>query len=119
MIDAAFLRGIQTFDPALVRYSLWLWWHDCTAKALGEQYCGLTLHLFDAASLNSLDSSRLLPGDIAVASDGVHTMAYVGDNRWIEADPEKERVVSVIVPSSDNVWFQSPMNILRWTILQR
>ena len=45
-------------------------------------------------------------------------MSYLGGSRWIDADPELGRVVIVAVPSADNVWFQSPMNVVRWSILQ-
>ncbi len=45
-------------------------------------------------------------------------MAYLGDNRWIEADPGIGRVVIVLVPSSDNGWFRTPMKIVRWNVLR-
>jgi hypothetical protein len=118
LIDCMFFRGIRTFDAGLVRRSISLWWHDTTASALGQEEGGLTVHLLDAPSINSLDHAQILPGDLAVTLSGVHIMAYLGDKTWIEADPEAERVIRVAAPSRDNGWFQTPMRIVRWRILQ-
>jgi hypothetical protein len=117
LIDSLFCRGVRTFDPGLVRRSFWLWWHDCTASALGEARNGLTVPLFDTPGINQLDHSRILPGDLAVTTNGVHIMAYLGDNTWIEADPVIGRVISVSVPANDNMWFNTSMRIVRWTAL--
>jgi hypothetical protein len=46
-------------------------------------------------------------------------MAYLGDNRWIEADPGVQRVLIVTVPSEDNSWFHQPMKVVRWNILRQ
>jgi hypothetical protein len=119
LIDSLFLRGVRTLDPGLVRRAFSLWWHDTTASALGEEHDGLTKHLLDAPSLNELDHSKILPGDLAVTHSGVHIMAYLGDHRWIEADPEARRVITVPVPAENNPWFDTPMNIVRWSILAR
>lgn len=118
MIDALFWRGVQTLDPGFVRQAIGLWWHDCTASALGEQYLGLTTRLLDAPSINAVDHSKILPGDVAVTTNGVHIMAYLGDQSWIEADPVAGRVITVKVPSTDNSWFHVPVNILRWSNLR-
>jgi hypothetical protein len=118
LIDALLRRGVRTFDAGLVRRAISLWWHDCSASALGSQHRGLTVQLFDTPSLNVLDHSKVLPGDLAVTTGGVHIMAYLGDRRWIEADPGPGRVIMVTAPSTDNPWFASSMHIVRWSILQ-
>jgi hypothetical protein len=64
--------------------------------------------------LNKLDSALLLPGDIAVTTSGVHMMAYLGNNKWIGADPGEKRVAIFTIPETKNVWFFTPMNIMRW-----
>ncbi len=38
LIKASLEQGLATLNPGLVRHSLLLWWHDSTAKALGEEY---------------------------------------------------------------------------------
>jgi hypothetical protein len=117
LVDSFFLRGIHTLDAGLIRYAIWLWWHDCSARDFGEGH-GFTTHLSSTPSINALDHSKILPGDLAVTSTGVHNMAYLGDNLWIEADPDIGRVVTVSVPT-DNLWFHGPMNIVRWNVLQQ
>jgi cell wall-associated NlpC family hydrolase len=118
LIDSLFLRGIRTLDAGLIRRSIWLWWHDCSARDLGQGR-GLTVHQFNTPSINALDHSNLLPGDLAVTVSGVHVMAYLGDNIWIEADPKVRQVISVPAPSKDNGWFHGPMKIVRWSDLQQ
>lgn len=117
LIDSMFLQGASTMDAGLVRQAFRVWWNDCTAREFGSGR-GYTNLLCSTPSINELDHTKILPGDLAVTSDGVHIMAYLGDNTWIEADPGLEQVVTVSVPSTDNVWFKLPMNIVRWKIFQ-
>lgn len=119
LIDALFVHGLKTFDPGQVRKALWLWWHDCSAQALGKENLGVTVHLLDTPSINELDHSRILAGDMAVTRSGTHVMAYLGNRIWIEADPGEGRVVKVSVPSEHNPWFREPMKVMRWSILQQ
>lgn len=117
LIDGVFLRGIRSGDPGLIRYAVWLWWHDCTAADLGSGN-GATTRCFTIRSVNTLDHSRILPGDLAVTTSGVHVMAYLGGSLWIEADPSIGRVIIEPAPSARNPWFSMPMNIVRWNILE-
>jgi|GEM_PF-1091786 len=117
LIDALFLRGILSADPGPVRYSVWLWWHRCNAAALGDGH-GFTSRCFTISSINALDHSHILPGDLAVTTSGAHVMAYLGGNQWIEADPSIGRVIIENAPSAQNPWFSTPMNIVRWNILE-
>jgi hypothetical protein len=119
LIDSLFRRGILTLDPGLVRRALSLWWNDCSAMALGELHDELTIRQFDTPSVNRLDHSKVLPGDLAVTSDGRHIMAYLGEQTWIEADPGEMRVVTVTAPARDNAWFDTPMNVVRWRLLSQ
>jgi hypothetical protein len=119
LIDSFFLRGLRTFDAGSVRYAIWLWWHDCSAKDLGAGQSHLTVAVLDTPSINTLDHSRLLTGDLAVTKGGEHVMAYTGDKLWIEADPLAHRVITVTAPCQTNAWFHGPMKIVRWRILDR
>ncbi|MEA3209623.1 MAG: hypothetical protein QOE70_2680 [Chthoniobacter sp.] len=118
LIDALFCRGLRTAEAGLVRRAISLWWDDCSASALGDGHRGLTARVLETPSVNALDHSRIVPGDLAVTTSGIHIMAYLGDNRWIEADPGVGRVITVTAPSADNPWFEGPMHIVRWSILQ-
>lgn len=117
LIDSMFLHGASTLDAGLVRQAFRVWWNDCTARDFGSGR-GFTNLLCSTPSINELDHSKILSGDLAVTSDGVHIMAYLGDKTWIEADPGLDQVVTVSVPSINNVWFKRPMNIVRWKIFQ-
>ena len=117
LVDALLYRGIRSFRPGLVRYGLWLWWHDCSASDLGEGF--MTIHRLDTRSLNALEPVRLRPGDLAVTIEGDHVLAYLGDQVWIDADPGVGRVIRVSAPNDQNFWFQRPMRIVRWRILDR
>ena len=120
LIDSLFLRGVRTLDAGLVRHALWLWWHDCTARELGEggEGHGMTTPLLETPSINALDHAKISPGDIAVTANGLHVMAYLGDKRWIEADPSFDRVLTITVPT-ENGWFREPMKIVQWDIFRK
>lgn len=116
LVDGCFVEGVRTLNPGLVRQAFYVWWHDCTANQLGEGYLRMTRPLFQTSSINALNPARLLPGDLAVTRGGAHILAYLGDNNWIEADPTEGRVIQVKVPSA-NPWFDFPVTIVRWQIL--
>ncbi len=116
LIIANYKQGIWSLNPALVREGLSLWWHDCSARALGEGYRQRTHLLFSADSINQIDPAKMLPGDIAVTESGVHTLAYLGDRTWIEADPVAGRVLQVQTPSK-SPWFNEPVKVMRWAQL--
>jgi len=118
MIDSLCLEGLRHFQPSLVREAIDLWWHDCTAEGFMNGYRGLTTPVLDTPSLNVLDHSLIRPGDMAVTTSGVHVLAYVGENRWIEADPSVGRVLTLTAPTKDNVWLNGSMKIVRWQWLK-
>ena len=121
LIDADFHRGLTTFNPALLRAGAALWWHDCSAQALQHEYRGQTRLLFRARSLSELDYTQIKAGDIAVTASGAHVLAYLGNQTWIEADPNLlngNAVVQVHLPSRI-AWFHTPMTILRWRQLEK
>lgn len=118
LIRANVEQGLLTLNPTLVRFGLSLWWHDCSAKALGEEYRGLTRQIMPLPGINLLDNPKIQPGDIAVTTSGVHVLAYLGGDEWIEADPDLNKVVIIKAPSKDNPWFYEPVRILRWTELE-
>jgi hypothetical protein len=66
------------------------------------------------STLNQSDYRPLQSGDVVVTQSGVHTLAYLGDCRWIEADPLAGAVITVQAPAAKNPWFEQPMKIVRW-----
>lgn len=115
-IDANLRVGVRTANPALLRTAANMWWHDCSAKALGENYRGWTRTLAETKTLNDADYVQLLPGDIAVTAGGSHILAYLGNRIWIQADPLPMHVVKTTIPSKEG-WFVQKAQLLRWTEL--
>lgn len=116
LIDASLRRGLVTLNPALARAGLSLWWNDLSARAMKDEHGSQTRVLFTAPSINLVDLNRLQPGDMAVTSNDVHVLAYVGRSTWIEADPSAlagDKVVQVKAPTP-NAWFNTPVHIVRW-----
>lgn len=119
LIDAECKQAITTHNPALLREGLALWWHSCSARALGEGYRNETRLLLEANSLNTANYTQIEPGDIAVMSDGVHTLAYVGRQTWIEADPKPMHVVLAKAPGNTDTYFNEPVHIMRWRVIDK
>jgi hypothetical protein len=117
MMDALAERGVSTVNPALARESFSLYWHRTTARVLGQGFAGRTIEVTTCASLNALDYSSVQPGDLAVTAGGDHVMAYLGDRTWIAADPIVERVTTFTIPEAKNVYFFTPMKIMRCKVL--
>jgi len=113
LIDASLRQGLTTANPGLIRRSFLMRWFDCSARALQEEYRSQTHRLFPARSIQQLDHTKLEPGDFAVTASGVHTLAYLGDKKWIEADPGAGRVITVRA-EDDNGWLKVPIEVVRW-----
>jgi hypothetical protein len=119
LIQANLQQGTATLNPTLVRQGLAMWWFDLSALALRDGEHGWTKRLFRSESINKIDLTKLLPGDLAVTVDGQHILAYVGQNKWSEADPSYHKVMVVTVPDPDNIWFSMPIYTLRWQQLNQ
>jgi hypothetical protein len=113
LINADFREGLATANPKLLREAASMWWHDASAKSLLEGYGQKTREILSASSIDELDHVKILPGDIAVTADGLHTLAYVGDETWIEADPNPGRVIKARARFG-NSWLKVPVRIMRW-----
>ncbi len=117
LVNALIVRGLWTLNSELVREGIWLYWHRTTAKVLGEGDHGNTYTVTTCQSLNALDYTLLIPGDLAVTSSGTHVLAYLGNQSWIAADPGAGKVTTFVIPERTNVYFFTPMQIVRWRIL--
>lgn len=117
MVWGQIINGIRTFNGGPIRDGVWLWWTDFTAKALQDGYRNLAVPLFKSESVNKADQNSLAEGDLAVTSDGIHVMVYIGDRTWMEADPDLKRVVQQTVPAQ-NRWFRVPVTLMRWQVLR-
>ena len=117
LIDAEFKEAIRTRNFILLRKSASLWWNDCSAQALGEEFQGRTRHILDTRSLNTADYSQIQPGDMAIIFNGTHILVYRGEKTWIAADPDVMKVVTTHVPDQQKS-FITPARIMRWRIME-
>ncbi|MGC4015135.1 MAG: NlpC/P60 family protein [Luteolibacter sp.] len=114
MRDALFRQGWRHGNGAAFREWADQWWHDASAKSLGEGYRGLTRSLGISGTVRTVDVGRLQPGDLAITRDGRHVMVYFGAASWISADPGVGKVVLEKAAGSSNPWFDAPVSMYRW-----
>jgi hypothetical protein len=105
LVRAAMFRALVDeavcgVNPALLRAALTLWWRDTNALQLGKGGKGLTLSIGDGLPLPMRAAPNLRPGDLAVTTSGSHVLGYLGETRWIEADPDVARVHIVDLQTS-------------------
>ena len=116
-IDANLKTGLKDANPRMIRRALYIWWNDCAADALGDGYKGMTKLVQRADSMEELDPAQTMPGDIIVPESGFHTFVYLGDGDWIEADPEKGKVLRINNADRSREWRDIPVKLLRWSEL--
>lgn len=116
--EAMWSRGWEQADGELLRMAIGQWWFDASAKALSEDYRGGTRSLGGKGTIRSLDLTALEPGDLPITAGGVHVMIYVGDERWIQAEPSIGRVVTLDGKSKTSDWFDVPVTTHRWRVLE-
>lgn len=115
--DALLENGLHQANGAAFREWVRQWWFDTSARALGENYRGFTRPTGVQGKLRDLDFSKLVRGDLAITTDGLHVMIYLGNGEWIQADPGPFKV-AIGKPATDpNPWFDTLVKIQRWSIL--
>lgn len=113
-IDANVSLGLETGNPKLLRRAFYVWWYDCAADALGDEYRNMTIKVKDAGDIAELENI-LQPGDLIVGlPDGFHVLAYLGNSQWIEADPTPRKVVTISSAQKSKQWEGIPVRLVRW-----
>ncbi len=121
LVRAAMVRsltenGIASLNPSLLRSAFSLWRHDSNAIQLGKCADGFTSPVGSGSPTALRAAQDLRPGDLAVPTSGSHVLAYLEQERWIEADPDASRVH--IVSSSSSPIAGQEVSIVRWRWLQ-
>jgi hypothetical protein len=116
LIHAQILNGFRNLNGGPIRDAISLWWHDCSALALKDNFRNWTQPLFRSDNLRSANYEHLKPGDMAVTADGVHVLIYLGAKKWIEADPNENKVIE-LTSSAENIWLEVPVVFVRWVWL--
>jgi cell wall-associated NlpC family hydrolase len=114
MVRALVDRGLASLDSGMLRSAFTLWWRDTNAIQLGKGANGSTLPIGDGSPMPMRAAQNLRPGDLAVTTSGSHVLAYLGDQRWIEADPDVARVQIVDLNTSRIVDQEVLLVTWRW-----
>jgi hypothetical protein len=86
----------------------------CLAKNFWEYGCdGDAFVVQDVPSFEGIDTSNLLPGDVAVFH-GVHVAAFIGDRTWMDSDYRHGGVGLMRPNQQKGGWFYGEVKVLRW-----
>lgn len=114
--------GTKARDWQLISQAARFWSRDLSAADMlagthgYTRVIGRTGGLTDPSLLRMRRDFVLEPGDLAVAGGGSHVLIYVGDDVWIEANPEDGMVVQNQAKGSNRSYFRMPATILRWWV---
>jgi len=117
MRDALSAYGIKHLDGGSMRMFLKQWWNDASAKALSEGYLDFTIPTRESGTISTMDYGKLQPGDLVVTEDRRHILAFLGGEKWIQADPGAGKVIIENGRTSQNGWFAVPVTSHRWSVL--
>jgi hypothetical protein len=94
--------------------------HPCLSEELNEGCDGELSPVLHAANLKSIDYTKVRKGDIAILGNtsGIHTLAYIGNETWIHADPIAGKVIESKEPDENDDWTTFQVNVMRWNILR-
>lgn len=115
--DALLAYGLRHANGSACRMFLEQWWFDTSAEALGQGYRGFTQSLDQSGTIREMSYTQLEPGDLAVTESGVHTLVYLGDGIWIQADPGIGAVAALHGRNDRNGWFEQAVSLHRWSVL--
>jgi hypothetical protein len=87
---------------------------ECEARNFWEHGCdGDAFLVQDVASFEDIDTSKLVPGDVAVFH-GVHVAAFIGNRTWMDSDYRHGGVGIMRRNRRKGGWFYGEVKILRW-----
>jgi len=115
--DAMLHQGLTTLNGRGIREFTAHWWFDASARALAQGYRNYTVGLQNKGSIRTMNTTGMVPGDLAVTEDGRHVMVYLGADQWIQADPGAGKVTIENGRTAPNHWFDAPVNTRRWSEL--
>ena len=114
--DAALIEGLRTFNGALTRQWLDLWWNDAGAKTMAGGHEGRLVEVSHTEAAD-LPVDKLQAGDIAVVNGDTHVLVYLGNRQWMEADPGCQKVI-LHDQQADPAWLPGVRpRIMRWRSL--
>lgn len=130
-IDATFLYGLRTLNPALVRRAAEIWWGDGTPRELSPSGRSQARRITQIKAIHLFNDAILFPGDFALLN-GKQPISYLGYHRWLLADADRGKVVllegkaikpiSVLATpvkvSAEGTPLDRPATLMRWRVLE-
>ena len=112
--------GIREVNPRLLGPMLWkFWWRDMSVRDIKDGKYKYTKVVGHVSKLTGYNSSKSQIGDMAIVGNK-HILIYLGDERWIEANPEKKKVIiSELAEHSKYEWLNKPATFVRWWALDQ
>lgn len=115
--DALLNQGLRNLNGTSTRLFLKHWWNDASAKALAEGHLGYAVPTGESGTIAAMNYGNLQPGDLAVTEDRRHVLIFLGDEKWIQADPGAETVTVANGRTGKSGWFAVPVTTHRWSVL--
>jgi cell wall-associated NlpC family hydrolase len=112
-IDAAMSSAWRDISPAHLRRALHLWLRDQGASNFENNAPIEGKRIVTLPSIKGRTPKTILPGDLAIVGDGIHVLLYLGENRWIQADPSSSTVHEDDTSNGQISWFNGKAVILR------
>ena len=112
LLKGAFIYG----EKRCLRLAFQNWWLDASAAALANGYPYYVTRLEKEGTVSDICATDLSPGDLAITEDGVHVMVFLGEDRWISADPIQGKVI-IESSAANNPWFKEKVKFYTWTVL--
>lgn len=91
-MDASLVLALSHASPPHLRRAIRFWIFDTSARDFEGKPPVDGIRIARPASLKESVTAGALPGDAAVVGNGVHVLLYLGDDRWIQADPRLHKV---------------------------
>ena len=117
LIDLTLRESVKRINPSMLRYGLSLWYNDASARYMATGYDNRIEKLYENLTINDLKNKIVNLGDIAITVNGVHVLAYIGNNEWIQSDPTDMKV-TINKSSANSPWFNQPVNIYRFRCIR-
>lgn len=113
LIDTNIKLGLENLSQQYIRRGIYLWFNDFSAQAVRDGYKHLAIKVCDVENLRIADYSKINQGDVAVTESGAHIIAYIGNRKWIEADPYEKKVIVINANDINNILVNSKFRVLR------
>jgi len=119
--QAMVIEGAREVNPRFLTMEFWrFWWRDIDTPDIISGRYGYTSRILTADKLAGYDSFALEPGDMAVTADSHELLIYLGERKWIQADPEAGKVVlRTATAKSRAPALNTPVSLYRWWVFAR